>query len=95
MPLEGAHANDIGLETAEGLVCKYDVKEGALKDPSEIFEGGVAFFLTAAADGDRALAERLTRKNMKALPHWQANPFDLLSGPEATEAEFEAAMVKL
>lgn len=94
MPLEGAHAGDIGLETAEGLVCKYDVKDGAIKSADEIYEGGVMFFMKVA-DGDRGLAERITRKNMKSLPHWQNNPFDALNGPEATDEEFGMAMSKL
>lgn len=95
MPLEGNHAGDIGLETPEGLVCAFDVKDGQIKDAADIFQGGVMFFLTAAADNDRDLAERLTRKNMKMLPHWQTHPFDLLNGPEATDEEFAAAMAKL
>lgn len=95
MPFEGGHAGDIGLETAEGPVCTFDVVDGAIKSPEDIFEGGVQFFMSAVADGDRALAERLTRKNMNALPHWQANPFALLEGEQASEEEFGAAMTKL
>jgi len=95
MPLEGAHANDIGLETPEGPVCKFDAKDGQIKPAEEIFEGGVVFFQKEVADGDRGLAERLTRKNMKHLLHWQMHPFALLEGPEATDEEFGAAMAKL
>ncbi len=95
MPLEGDHAGDVGLETVEGLVCKFDVVDGVVKSPEEIFEGGVKFFLGAVADGDRALAERLTRKNMSALPHWQANRFALLDGEPSSDEEFGAAMMKL
>lgn len=95
MPLEGEHAGDIGMETAEGLVCKFDSENGEIKPANEIFEGGVQFFMGATTDGDRALAERLTRKNMKALPHWQTHPFAELEGDEATDAEFAAAMAKL
>jgi hypothetical protein len=95
MPLEGDHAGDIGLETVEGLVCKFDTDSGAIKSPQEIFNGGTAFFLSAVAGGDQGLAERLTRKNMKALPYWQQRPFDALNGPEATDAEFGEAMGKL
>ena len=95
MPFEGAHANDIGLETAEGPVCKFDSQDGKIKNAEDIFEGGIQFFMFKATDGDRDLAERLTRKNMKSLTHWQKNPFALLDGPEATDAEFGAAMAKL
>lgn len=94
MPLEGEHAADFAYQSEEGPVCKHDSVEGKLRPPEEIFEGGVAFFAELAG-GDRALAERLTRKNMKGLPHWQAHPFALLDGEEATDDEFRAAMAKL
>jgi len=95
MPFEGDHANDIGLETSEGPVCKFDSADGKIKPAEEIFQGGVEFFASSAADGDRELAARLTRTNMKNLAHWQQNPFALLDGPTATEEEFGAAMAKL
>ncbi len=95
MPFEGAHANDIAFELPEGPVCKFDSEDGKLKSGEDIFEGGVMFFADAVADGDRQLATRLTRKNMKALPYWQAHSFALLDGPEATEEEFGVAMAKL
>lgn len=95
MPFEGDHANDIGLETAEGPVCKFDSENGSIKSAEEIFEGGVQFFLGSVADGDRDLAERITRKNMKGLAYWQAHPFALLDGAEATDQEFGEAMAKL
>lgn len=94
MPLDGAHEKDIGMETPEGPVCVYDMKDGSIKDAADIFEGGVQFFLSVS-DGDRDLAERITRKNMKSLEHWKKNPFSLLDGAEATDAEFGAAMAKL
>ncbi len=95
MPLEGAHANDIGLETPEGLVCKFDSENGKIKDPEKIFEGGIEFFANTVTDGDRELAERLTRKNMKSLPYWQSRPFANLEGEEASNEEFQEAMAKL
>lgn len=95
MPFEGEHANDIGLETADGSICKFDVEEGKMKSPEMIFEGGVEFFADAVADGDRGLAARLTRKNMNALPYWQARPFSELEGAIASDEEFGAAMEKL
>lgn len=95
MPLEGDHAGDVGIETAEGFVCRFDVVDGAMKPAEEIFEGGVQFFLGSVADGDRALAERLTRKNMSTLSYWQTHPFALLDGEQATDEEFAVAMMKL
>lgn len=95
MPFVGDHAGDVGLKTAEGNVCTFDVENGAIKSPEHIFEGGVAYFLDAVCEGDRVLAERLTRKNMKSLPYWQAHPFALLDGEVATDEEFGACMAKL
>src|SRR5689334_13267697 len=66
MPFEGNHANDIGMELPEGPVCKFDCENGELKSPQEIFVGGVTYFTDAVAEGDRELAERLTRTNMKS-----------------------------
>lgn len=95
MPFEGDHEKDIGLETVDGPVCVYDVSNGAIKPSEDIFEGGVQFFMGEGTGGDRALAERVTRKNMKSLPYWQAHPFDLLSGDEATDEEFGMVMARL
>ena len=95
MPLEGEHEKDFGFDAPDGPVCIHDSADGKIRSGEEIFEGGVQFFLAEAADGNRDLAKRLTRKNMKALPYWQAHPFALLDGPEATDAEFRAAMAKL
>lgn len=95
MPLEGEHEKDFGTETPDGPVCRFDLKDGKLKSPEEIFQGGIAFFADACAEGDRELAARLTVKNMKGLAYWQRHPFDLLSGPEATDEEFGVAMAKL
>lgn len=95
MPFEGDHANDIGLELPEGLVCKYDSTEGIIRSGEEIFKGGVDFFANEVAGGDRGLGERLTRKNMKALPYWNAHPFPMLDGSTATDDEFQDAMAKL
>lgn len=96
MPLYGNHAGDIGMETPEGLVCRFDSENGKIKSGESIFEGGVNFFAEAVANGNRELAERLTRKNMQSLPYWQSRSFPKLSsGPVATTAEFQAAMAKL
>ncbi|MBI2483540.1 hypothetical protein HYV74_05195 [Candidatus Uhrbacteria bacterium] len=95
MPFVGDHVNDIGLTMAEGPVCKFDIQDGALKRPEDIFMGGTEFFLHAVAQGDRELAERLTRKNMNLLPYWKQHPFPQLHGAEATDEEFAAAVEKL
>jgi hypothetical protein len=95
MPLEGEHATDIGMEVAEGLVCRFDSENGKIKSPEDIFNGGVEFFSGSCAGGDRELAARLTRKNMKSLAYWQAHPFAALEGPEATDQEMTDAMSKL
>ncbi len=95
MPFEGAHANDIGLELSEGPVCKFDSENGKVKSGEQVFEGGVIFFAGDVTDGNRDLAERLTRRNMNSLPYWQAHPFVMLSGAEATPEEYQVAMAKL
>lgn len=95
MPFTDNHVGDVGLELSEGPVCKFDVENGAMKSPEAIFEGGIAFFSEAVANSDRALGERLTRRNMKTLPYWQARPFAQLEGTEATDEEFSTAMAKL
>ncbi len=95
MPFVGAHANDIALETSEGSFCTFDVHDGKVKSGEEIFNGGVQFFQHEVANGDRELAERLTRKNMKFLPYWQKRPFAELEEPVATDQEFGEAMAKL
>ncbi len=95
MPFEGAHANDVALETREGLICVYDIKDGKIKSPEDIFEGGVQFFMMQVTNNNRDLAERLIRKNMKSLGYWKKRPFIGLDGAEATDQEFRQAIAKL
>ena len=95
MPLEGDHAGDLGLETAEGAVCIHDIEGDQIKKPEAIFEGGVQFFLSVERNTDRALAERLTRKNMNMLPYWKNHPSEILSGPEATDQELNDVMARM
>ncbi len=95
MPFEGDHSGDVGLLTPDGPVCKYDSENGKIKTPQEIFQGGIDYFVGAATDGDRPLAERLTRRNMNHLPYWQKHPFPELEGPEATDDEYGLALAKL
>ena len=95
MPFEGNHANDVGMETEWGPVCKFDSENGQMKSPEQIFAGGIHFFMLQAAPGDRNLAERLTRSNMKRLPYWQEHHFVMLEGEEATREEFASALTKI
>lgn len=64
-----------------------------LSDPKDI--GGVQFFMDVARLTDRALAEKLTRKNMNILPYWQKNKGSCLDGTEASDKEFSEIMSKL
>lgn len=102
MPFEGNHVNDIGLETVDGPVCKFDVKldpsavEGKMimKSPEEIFKGGVEFF-KMHTNGDEKLSERLCRKNMNHLPYWAAHHFVMLDGEQASNEEYHSVLAKL
>ena len=94
MPFEGEHKEMIGLQTMYGPVCTFDSIGDKIKTGEEIFDGGVQFFLSTVAGGDLELAQRLTRKNMNSLPYWQEHLFDGLNGPEATDEEFQEAMMK-
>lgn len=94
MPLE--NPNDIGATLNDGSVCVHcSTIDGKVKSCEEVFEGGVQFFLEAIPSSDRVLAEKLVRKNMKALPYWQKNGTNCLDGEEANEQEFNAAMAQL
>jgi len=95
MPLEGEYAKDFAFDTADGPICIHDSADGKIRSGQEILEGGVQFFLSAAAKADRGLAERLTRKNMRSLPYWQKHPFPELGGEAASDEEFREAMAKL
>ncbi|KKR03766.1 MAG: hypothetical protein UT30_C0019G0002 [Candidatus Uhrbacteria bacterium GW2011_GWF2_39_13] len=95
MPFEGEHKDMVGLQSLYGPVCTFCSVGDKIKTGDEIFEGGVQFFLSTVAGGDLELAQRLVRKNMKSLPYWQEHSFEGLSGPEATDEEFQIAMMKL
>lgn len=86
--------NDIGFESPFGPVCRFDSENGVMKPPEVIFQGGVEFF-SGVVGGDRALAERLTRRNMKTLPYWHTHHFGLLDGATASDEEYRAAMAGL
>lgn len=59
---------------------------GSIKSCEEIFAWWVHFFMNTTG-ADRALAERLVRKNMLRLPYWK-----VLSGEVASDEEFEEVM---
>ena len=94
MPFEGNHEGDIGMTIAEGPVCVHDCENGKLKSPEGIFDGGVAFF-AMYTNGDKALAERLCRKNMNYLPYWTAHHFAELDGEQVTNEEYHTILAKL
>ncbi len=94
MPL--SDPKDIGGEISDGPICVHCVTpDGKVKNCEEVFEGGVQFFMKVGHLTDRALAERLTRKNMYSLPYWQKNKGACLDGDEASDEEFAAMMAKL
>lgn len=95
MPFEGGHEKDLAFISPDGPVCVYDSKDGEIKSVEEIFKGGVTFFMNEATDGNRGLAEKITRKNMNALPYWQERPNPILRGEEATDEEFGLVMARL
>ena len=87
---------DIGAKTADGSACIHcSNPDGTIKSCEEVFEGGVQFFMDSIPGTERALAERLTRKNMNNLPYWQKNGTDILQGEEATDEEFQEMMGRM
>ena len=93
MPLVNKEDFAKGDENSE--FCAYCVNDdGSVKTCEEIFNGGVAYFLHALG-GEKTMAEKITRKNMKALAYWQSSDCDLLKGEMATDEEFIEAIKKL
>lgn len=93
MPLDEQHG--LGTETADGQVCQYCLGEdGHPKSCEVIFEGGMQFFMTVEGV-DKAMAEKITRKNMNSLPYWQMHGADCLKGEQASDEEFGAVLAKL
>lgn len=94
MPLDNDEV--IGAETPLGSACIHCTNErGEVRSCAEVFAGGVQFFMGIMPSPDRNLAKRITRKNMRQQPYWQANPCELLNGDEATDEEFEAVLAAL
>jgi hypothetical protein len=77
------------------LFCLYCVNpDGNVKSCKEIFEGGVQYFMSQIGD-NRELAEKITRKNMNALPYWRDKQCEVLKGEMATDEEFAEILNKL
>jgi len=94
MPL--MRPQDKGNDTEYGPICIHCTRpDGGMKSCKEIFEGGVAFFITTTGNADRKLAEKLVRKTMNDLSYWQNNPCPCLDGDTASDEEFAAATAKL
>ncbi|MCX6732954.1 MAG: zinc ribbon domain-containing protein [Candidatus Roizmanbacteria bacterium] len=94
MPLE--KKEDVGLVNTSGSFCRYCVKkDGKVKTADQIFAGGVSFFMHSIEGTPLALAERITRRNMKSLPFWKARKDQCLVGDEATDEEYADAMKKV
>jgi hypothetical protein len=75
--------------------CLYCINtDGSVKSCEDIFEGGVQFFMSQIG-GDRQMAEKVTRKNMKQQPYWQGKDCEVLKGEMATDEEFAEVMKKL
>ena len=70
--------------------CVYCVNaDGSVKACEDIFEGGVQFFMSQIGV-DLEMAEKIVRKNMNRLPHWQGKDCKILNGEMATDEEFNA-----
>lgn len=75
--------------------CCFCVNEdNSVKTCEEIFEGGVGYFMSQLGD-DRAMAEKITRKNMSGQPYWQDKDCPILKGEMASDEEFAEALKKL
>ena len=91
MPLE--KKEDIGLINHAGSFCRFCVnKDGKVKSSSQIFHGGVSFFMHSIQGISAQLAEKVTRRNMKLLPYWKARNEECLQGDEASDEEYASAM---
>jgi len=89
------HPDDFGNQDEWSRTCVYCTNaDGSVKSCEEIFDSGVTYFMKATSS-DRLTAEKLVRKNMLQLPHWQGVAHTLLEWPVATDEEFAAAMGNL
>lgn len=79
----------------EADFCLYCTNpDGSVKSCQEIFDGGVNYFI-GVLNGDKLLAERITRKNMLSLPYWQGKDCDCFKGDVASDEEFADTMSQL
>jgi hypothetical protein len=91
MSLVKAEDHGLGDEVIE--TCVYCTNEdGTVKSATEIFNGGVDFFVQSAGV-ERDFAERIVRKNMvENCPYWQERDEEILKGEKATNEEFAEVM---
>lgn len=93
MPLNNKEDFSLGDETSE--FCHFCTDEsGQPKTCSEIFEGGVLFFMESCG-ATREFAEKVVRKNMRGLPYWKDKDEALLIGEVVSDEEFEELLKKL
>ncbi len=86
----------IGLETDNNAFCIHCVTEDKkVKSCIEIFEGGVAFFMSLDSNFSRSFIEKCVRRNMLNLPYWKDEGDACLFGDVATEEEFNQVLAKL
>jgi hypothetical protein len=86
---------DFALEDTNSEFCVYCVNpDGSVKTCEEIFEGGVQFFMSKL-NGNREMAEKVTRRNMNMQSYWQDKNCPILKGEMATEEEFAEVIKKL
>lgn len=89
-------ASNFGLETEGETFCIHCVTEDKkVKSCKEIFEGGVAFFMSLDSNFSRSFIEKCVRRNMLNLPYWKNENDPCLSGDVATEEEFNQVLAKL
>lgn len=92
MPLGPA---DERVHTATGPACGYCTTDGRVRACEEVFGGSVAFLMRALPGIERELAERVTRRTMRELPHWKGRDEPILRGRSASAEEREAVYALL
>jgi hypothetical protein len=93
MPLN--EREDFSLRDENSEFCHFCTdNKGQPKPCSEIFEGGVRFFIERCG-ATREFAEKVVRKNMRGLPYWKDKNEVLLVGEVVSDEEFEMLLKKL
>ena len=90
MPME--MPEDFGNGNTDSESCVHCTNiDGGLKSCDAIYNGGVEFFVTHVTD-DNDMTEKLTRYNMKKLPHWKENTCDCFKGETITDEEYQKCL---